>query len=157
MSKIPKILFLHGREGTPEGSKVTYLRDCGYRVISPVLPKDNWNLSIQRAQSCFDAFLPDIIVGSSRGGAIACNIQGGNTPKILIAPAYNKFNCQIYDVDDSTIVLHCPTDKIVAFEDSKKLVEAFNVDLRSCGVCHRMKDPDALKHLITAIKEKSDK
>jgi len=157
MNKIPKILFLHGREGTPEGSKVTHLRDCGYRVIAPVLPKDSLDLSIKRAQNCFDAFLPDIIIGSSRGGAVACSIKGSNTPKILIAPAYNKFRCQINDIDDSTIVLHCPDDDIVSFEDSKNLVEAFNVDLRSCGICHRMKDPDALKNLITAIEEQLSK
>jgi hypothetical protein len=155
MSRTTKILFLHGKEGTPEGSKVTRLREEGFRIIAPVLPKDNWSLSVQRAQACFDAFEPDIIVGSSRGGAVACNVEGGNTPKILIAPAYKLFPCAVKGINDTTQVLHCPQDNIVMFQDSKDLVEAFDVILYSCGVSHRMSDPEALKQLLQAIERVS--
>ena len=155
MSKTIKILFLHGKEGTPEGSKVTRLREEGFRIIAPVLPKDNWALSIQRAQACFDAFEPDIIVGSSRGGAVACNVEGGNTPKILIAPAYKLFPCAIKGINDTTQVLHCIHDSIVLFQDSKDLVEAFSVNLFPCGISHRMSDPDALAQLLRAIERVS--
>ena len=155
MSRTPKILFLHGKEGTPEGSKVTRLREEGFRIIAPVLPKDNWTLSVQRAQSCFDAFNPDIVIGSSRGGAVACSVDGGNTPKILIAPAYKLFPCTIKGINDTTQVLHCVHDNIVLFQDSKDLVEAFDVNLFPCGISHRMSDPDALAQLLRAIERVS--
>ena len=86
-----KVMFLHGMEGTPEGTKPTFLKRNGYRVLAPVLPKDNFELSLARAKDTFENFWPDIVVGSSRGGAIACALDTGDVPKILIAPAYKKF------------------------------------------------------------------
>ena len=66
-----KILFLHGLEGTPNGSKPTHLSEAGHLVVAPVLGKDDFNESLKIAESCAKEHNPDIIVGSSRGGAVA--------------------------------------------------------------------------------------
>ena len=52
-----KILFLHGLEGNPEGSKPTFLKQEGYRVIAPSLPKNDWELSVARAEDYFINFV----------------------------------------------------------------------------------------------------
>ena len=139
-----KIMFLHGMEGTPEGTKPTFLKKRGYRVISPVLPKNNWKLSITRAIDCFNNFKPDVVVGSSRGGAIAALIPTGNVPKILIAPAYAKFSVAEPLVDNTTTILHCRKDDMVDYSDSEELVKDYGCTLIECGNCHRMSDDQAL-------------
>ena len=144
-----KILFLHGREGTPEGSKVTHLRNLGYKVIAPSLPPDDWELSKLRANHCLEAFEPDVIVGSSRGGALAASLKT-NIRKVLIAPAYRMFNVQEVYVDATTTVLHSPEDDIVPLDDSFGLTE-LGVNLIICGNCHRMKDTEALTTLVEVV------
>lgn len=147
-----KILFLHGKEGTPEGSKPTFLRAKGHWVIAPVLPKDDWGLSIRRAKDCLDAFKPDIVVGSSRGGAIACALETGKTPKILIAPAWKHFDVKNPRVDSTTTILHCAMDDLVKYGDSTVLEETYGCNLVTCGSGHRMSDDHALSHLFMEIK-----
>jgi hypothetical protein len=146
-----KILFLHGKEGTPEGSKPTFMREIGHRVIAPVLPKGDWELSVRRAYDCLDAFQPDVIVGSSRGGAIACAIEA-IAPKILIAPAYRNFHVNNPVVDKTTVILHCPEDSLVKFEDSSSLTESFGCKLIPCGENHRMSDEEALMVLKVKLR-----
>lgn len=144
-----KILFLHGKEGTPEGSKVTHLRNLGYKIIAPSLPSDDWELSRLRALHCLDAFEPDVIVGSSRGGAIATSLET-NVRKILIAPAYKMFDVEQPLVDNTTTVLHSTADDIVPLKHSFELTKC-GITLMVCGTCHRMKDPEALTNLVHAI------
>jgi len=150
-----KVMFLHGMEGTPEGTKPTFLKRNGYRVLAPVLPKDNFELSLARAKDTFENFWPDIVVGSSRGGAIACALDTGDVPKILIAPAYKKFRVKDPIIDKTTTILHCINDEIVEFEQSRELEENYGCELINCGVCHRMSDEGALNELLKAVKAMS--
>jgi len=151
-----KVLFLHGMEGTPEGTKPTFLKKMGYRVIAPALPKDNFELSLARAKDTFENFKPDIVIGSSRGGALATALDTGDIPKILIAPAWKKFHVKDPLVNKDTVILHCADDDLVPYEDSVKLCtpkegEFFGPTLTECGENHRMSDNGALQHLLWAI------
>ncbi|OUU74584.1 MAG: hypothetical protein CBC29_07340 [Methylococcaceae bacterium TMED69] len=146
-----KIMFLHGLEGTPEGSKPTFLKGEGYRVVAPALPKDDWELSVRRAEDCFLNFRPDIVVGSSRGGAIAAAFPTGHVPKILIAPAWKKFRLKNLHVENTTTVLHCKNDELVEYTDSERLQD-LGCRLIECGTCHRMSDPHALEELLKTVK-----
>ena len=150
-----KVLFLHGKEGTPEGSKPAAMRANGHWVIAPVLPKDDWALSLRRAYNCLDAFKPDVIVGSSRGGAVACALEA-IVPKVLIAPAYNSFRVKNPVVDETTTILHCPEDDLVPYKDSCILEEAYDCKLIACGDDHRMSDPAALNELLKTIERIAD-
>jgi len=64
-----KILFLHGWHSTVGGIKPTYLKNAGHEVINPALDDDDFELAIRTAQAEYDQHQPDVIVGSSRGGA----------------------------------------------------------------------------------------
>ena len=147
-----KILFLHGMEGTPEGTKPTFLQSHGYRVVAPALPKGDWNLSVRRAENCFINFRPNIIVGSSRGGAVAAAFPVGKIPKILIAPACNKFGVTTPFIDETTTILHSTHDELIDFSNSVNLVENYGCELIDCGAGHRMSDPDALQSLLRIVK-----
>ena len=73
-----KILFLHGWQSTPGGVKPTYLKDHGHEVLNPALPDDDFDAAVRIAQAEFDRHQPDVVVGSSRGGAVAMNIDSGH-------------------------------------------------------------------------------
>ena len=151
MENTLKVLFLHGMEGTPEGSKPTFMKEKGFKVIAPVLPKENWELSVKRAKDSFENFEPDVVVGSSRGGALATALNTGNIPKILIAPAWTKFAVEEPLVNKTTTILHCLDDDLVNFEDSMELAECYNCKLIECGERHRMSDDDALGKLLETL------
>lgn len=55
-----KILFLHGWTSVPGGRKPTFLTNAGHTVLNPL-------------------HHPDVVVGSSRGGAVAMNIESGDS------------------------------------------------------------------------------
>ena len=147
-----KILFLHGKEGRPDGTKPRFLIENGFEVKAPSLPKDDWQKSMDLAQAEFDDFSPQVVVGSSRGAAVGCYLKTGNVPKILIAPAYKYFGDLELLLNESSIVLHCKEDKIIDFKHSEDLVKRFAVRLIACGEGHRMSDPEALATLLKALR-----
>ena len=148
-----RILFLHGLESTPGGSKVKFLKSLGHEVVNPWLPANNFKESLSIAQTSFDNNEIDVIVGSSRGGALAMAMNTGNTKTILIAPAWNKREFLrvpddvVYRVTENTIILHSILDDIIPLKDSVKLVSEHGCKLHVCGACHRMSDKDALNIL----------
>jgi len=73
-----KILFLHGWNSVPGGFKPTYLKDHGHEVNNPALPHEDMTEAIRIAQAEFDQHQPQVVVGSSRGGAVAMNIDSGD-------------------------------------------------------------------------------
>jgi predicted esterase YcpF (UPF0227 family) len=82
-----KLLFLHGLQSTPGGREPTFLRDHGHEVLNPHLPEDDFEAALKIAQAEYDQGKPDVVVGSSRGGAVAINIDSGDTPLVLLCPA----------------------------------------------------------------------
>lgn len=66
-----RILFLHGWQSVPGGVKPTYLEDHGHEVITPALDDDDFAQAVKTAQAEFDKHRPEVVVGSSRGGADA--------------------------------------------------------------------------------------
>lgn len=145
-----RILFLHGLESKPGGSKALYLKSLGYEVLNPLLPANNFSKSLEIAQEALDK-KPDVIVGSSRGGALALSLKSHNVPMILIAPAWKKFGAGS-NARSGTVILHSEADDVVSFEDTQELFRSnIGIELIACGESHRMNDPDALHHLFDAI------
>lgn len=146
-----KILFLHGMGSKPGGSKVKFLKSKGYEVFNPFLPKYSWDESLENAQLLVDTEKPDVIIGSSRGGAVALSIKTFGTKLILVAPAWKRFGGSPMHVSGG-IVIHCREDKIVPYEDSEELSKLASATLITCGENHRMNDPDALEAILDAVK-----
>ena len=147
-----KILFLHGLESSPGGEKPTILSSAGYEIIEPYLPSNNWVDSIAAAQEAYDEEKPDIVVGSSRGAAVAMSADLPVRKMILIAPAWKKY-CPTCTISPNTTILHSPEDQIIAFADSQLLSKMFNAELIIAGDDHRMNDSGALAKLMQAIND----
>ena len=90
-----KILFLRGWHSIPGGVKPTFLADQGHQVVNPDLSDDDFNRSGSVGAGEFDRRRPDVIVASSRGGAVAMAIDSGDVPLVLLCPRGNwwgRFN-----------------------------------------------------------------
>ena len=85
-----KIIFLQGWTSTPGGKKPTFLKKHGHKILNPVLPEDDYAAAIRIAQE-FDQNHPNVVVGSSRGGVVAMNINSGDMPLVLLCSAWKKW------------------------------------------------------------------
>ncbi len=108
------LLFLHGWQSAPGGLKPTCLKDHGHEVLNPALPDDDFDQAVRIAQAEFDQHRPAVVVGSSRGGAVAMNIDSGSTPLVLLCPAWKRWGTA-KTVKPGTIILHSKTDEVVPF------------------------------------------
>ena len=148
-----KVLFLHGLESKPGGTKAKHLEKVGHTVLNPALPKWSFEESVKIAQEVVDRELPDVIVGSSRGGAVAMCLDPNGAKTVLVAPAWNHFKqTENAGCRNDTMILHCQADEIVAYSDSQELADKYGATLIKAGKCHRMNDSDALEALEEAVK-----
>jgi hypothetical protein len=115
-----KVLFLHGWQSVPGGVKPTYLKHHGHEVINPNLPDEDFGEAVRIAQAEFDKRRPQVIVGSSRGGAVAMNIKIGDARLVLLCPVWKKWGT-IKTVKPGTVILHSRADDVVPFADSEEL------------------------------------
>lgn len=100
-----KILFLHGWTSVPGSCKPTFLKEHGHEVINPALPDEDFEESVRIAEAEYNKHRPDVIVGSSRGGAVAVNMKSGDTPLVLLCPAWKNWGTAT-TVKPNTIILH---------------------------------------------------
>jgi predicted esterase YcpF (UPF0227 family) len=147
-----KILFLHGLESTPGGTKAVYLERAGHTVLNPALPKYSFEESVAIAQGMIDRELPDVIVGSSRGGAVAMCLSPNGAKTVLVAPAWSHYiQTEELPVAADTMILHSANDVTVLLKDSEHLVDTYGATLIRVGDCHRMNDDSALEALEHAV------
>jgi hypothetical protein len=137
-----RILF-HGWHSVPGGVKPSYLAQHGHEVINPELPDDDFAGAVRIAQAEFDKNQPQAVVGSSRGGAVAMNINGGTAWLVLLCPAWRKHGTA-RTVKPGTVILHARADDVVPFADSGELVRNSGLPasaLVEVGDDHRLADP----------------
>jgi alpha-beta hydrolase superfamily lysophospholipase len=72
--------------------------------LNPTLPDDEFEAAVRIAQAEFDRHRPDVVVGSSRGGAVAMNINSGSTPLVLLCPAWKRWGAAT-KVTPGTVIL----------------------------------------------------
>jgi hypothetical protein len=72
--------ILLGWHSFPGGVKPSYLVPHGHEFINPALDGDDFDNAVRTAQAEYDGYRPDVIVGSSRGGAVAMDPDSGSTP-----------------------------------------------------------------------------
>lgn len=154
-----KILYLHGLGSGPDGYKPTWLRNQGCEVVAPQLVDDDFAASVEIARHRFEAEPFDVVVGSSRGGAVALTLDTGNTPRVVIAPAWRRLEAEPR-TGPWTVILHSPHDELVPIGDSRELAARWQLPADSfveVGNRHTMSDPAALAALLSAIRRVASK
>ena len=151
------ILFLHGWTSVPGGVKPTYLATHGHTVINPKLPDEDFAEAVRIAQAEFDKHSPQVVVGSSRGGAVAMNIDSGDARLVLLCPAWRRWGTA-RTVKPGTVILHSRADDVVPFTDSEELVRNSGLPasaLIEVGMDHRLADPEPLERMLRACEDRS--
>ena len=148
-----KILFLHGWRSVPGGVKPTYLAQHGHEVANPKLPDEDFDEAVKIAQEAFDEHQPQVVVGSSRGGAVAMNIDSGSVKLVLLCPAWTKRGTA-KTVKPNTVILHSRADDVVPFADSEALSKISGATLIEVGTDHRLADPEPLAAMLKACEGK---
>jgi hypothetical protein len=146
------ILFLHGWQSVPGGVKPTCLAQHGHEVINPKLPDEDFEAAVRIAQAEYDRHQPDVVVGFSRGGAVAMNLGSGDTPLVLLCPAWKKYGT-VKTLKPGTTILHSRADNVVPFADSEELVRTSGLPataLVEVGSDHRLADPEPLAAMLRA-------
>jgi hypothetical protein len=147
-----KILFLHGWHSVPGGVKPTHLAQHGHTVINPALNDDDFAAALATAQAEFDHHQPQVVVGSSRGGAVAMNINSGDAKLVLLCPAWKKWGMAM-TVKPGTVILHSRADDVIPFADSEELARNLGATLIEVGTDHRLADPEPLAAILRACEE----
>ena len=150
-----RILFLHGWTSVPGGKKPTYLKEHGHEIINPALDDDDFDDAVRTAQSDYDQHKPDVVVGSSRGGAVAMNIDSNETPLVLLCPAWRNWGLAT-SVKSNTIILHSRQDDEIPFADSEELIHSSGLPeeaLIEVGQDHRLDDEEPLKAMLAACEQ----
>jgi hypothetical protein len=145
-----KILFLNGWRALPGGMKPTLLAQRGHEVVTPKLSDDDFEEAVRVGQLEFDRFQPDCVVGLSRGGAVAINIDTGKARLVLLCPGWKKWGTA-KSAKQGTIILHSRADEIVPFSFSEELVR--NSDLPATalvevGIDHYLNDLESLRKMF---------
>lgn len=150
------LLFLHGWHSVPGGVKPTYLKDHGYEVINPALDNDDFAVALATAQAEFDKHQPEVVIGSSRGGAVAMNINSGNAKLVLLCPAWKNWGTA-KTVSSDTVILHSRADDVIPFSDSEELVRNSGLPVSALievVTDHRLADPGPLAAMLMACENR---
>ena len=148
-----KILFLDGLGSNPSGFKPAFLRGQGCDVVYPVLPDKDFDASVRIAHEAWQANAPDVVVGYSRGGAVAMALDADDTPRVLMAPAWRR--CEVLPrLRGPVVILHSAGDDLVPLDDSRELLRHSDLPesvLVVVGEDHTMIDQLALDALVAAV------
>jgi len=154
-----RILFLHGWHSVVGGVKPTYLKNAGHEVINPALDDDDFERAVNTAQIEFDRHKPDVVVGSSRGGAVAVNIASGDTPLVLLCPAWKNWG-KATKLKQNSEILHSRLDDTIPFSDSEELVTNSGLPpetLIEVGNDHRLATKEPLRAMLVACERLSSR
>jgi hypothetical protein len=149
-----KILYLHGWNSACGGVKPSYLAAQGHEVVEPALPDDDFDAALAIAQAEFARIRPEVVFGSSRGGALAMGLDVGEVPLVLLCPAWKRWG-RASTVKAGTQILHSRQDEVVPFEDSLELLRASGLDasgLVVTGENHRLFDLASLAAMDAAVR-----
>ena len=129
------------------------MRSLGYDVTTPRLSDWSFNRAVAQAQAVCDQLQPNVVVGSSRGGAVAMNMDSGETPLVLLAPAWRRWG-KADGVNKRGFVIHSPHDETVPYDDSVRLwVNSRGLALIAAGADHRLNDAEAQQALAFALEQ----
>jgi predicted esterase YcpF (UPF0227 family) len=148
-----KILYLHGWKSVPGGVKPSFLIRHGHDLIQPALPDEDFDGAVRIAQAELDRHQPQVVVGSSRGGAIAMALSASAIPLVLLCPAWKRWG-NTKAVKPGTLILHALADEVVPYADSRELLRTSGLpesSLITVGSEHRLADPESLRALLAAV------
>lgn len=126
------VVFLHGLESSPNGSKARYL-SSRYKAFTPALSTGHFPTALAQARETIAQYQPSVVIGSSYGGALllALVTEGSwKGPCVFIAQAGVKFGvADVLPQGTRAILLHGTEDDVVPIEGSRQLAASGGADV----------------------------
>jgi predicted esterase len=154
-----KILYIHGLESGPTGRKVSYLRRLTDIWCDQLPVSSGFEACVLQQTMSVAAYKPDIVIGSSFGGAVATELMMRKVwtgPTLLLAPAWQEIKRRLpqqitwdgpslVNATKKVIVLHGDQDTVVPLTDSQELIRT-----SSSAELHVLHDTHPLDTLVSA-------
>jgi hypothetical protein len=127
-----RIQFAHGLASTPLGNKARLFAQH-FDALTPEMDTSNLESCVRVHEAALASFRPDLLIGSSFGGAIAVALLERGLwrgPTLLLAQAarYYMPSCRLPDGVRVTLV-HAPQDEVVDVEGSRALAKTGTPEL----------------------------
>jgi alpha/beta superfamily hydrolase len=126
-----RVQFIHGLEGSPQGSKAQFLAKH-FDALTPSMDTGDFAGCVALHARIIDEFRPEVLVGSSFGGAVAVALLGSGKwrgPTLLLAPAQRHFGVEeSLPPGVAVIVAHGTRDDVVDIEGSRGLVRSSSAE-----------------------------
>jgi alpha-beta hydrolase superfamily lysophospholipase len=122
-----RVQFIHGLESSPQGVKAQLLARH-FTALTPAMNTRDFAASAQVQESALREFAPQVLVGSSYGGAIAVDLlQRGvwRGPTLLLAQAaLRRGQPALLPAGVDIWLVHGTRDAIIDVEDSRVLARS---------------------------------
>lgn len=126
-----RVQFIHGLEGSPQGSKARLFAEH-FDTITPEMDTSSFEGSVHAQAAALSEFHPDILVGSSFGGAVAVELlarRHWQGPTMLLAQAAIHYNPKAtLPLGIPVWLVHGTEDTLIAPEQSRRLAATGNSD-----------------------------
>ncbi len=130
-----RVQFIHGLEGSPQGAKAQLLAEH-FTAITPAMDTRDFEGCVALHAATIASFKPDVLVGSSFGGAVAVALlQRGvwRGPTLLLAQAAQHFGLAPELPHGVHVwLVHGRRDDVVDIEDSRALARSGTPSLVRC-------------------------
>ena len=122
-----RVQFIHGLEGSPAGAKAQ-LFAAHFTAVTPAMDTHDFPACIELHRTTLASFRPDILIGSSFGGAVAVALlqrQAWRGPTLLLAQAALCYRLPAQLPEGVPIwLVHGRRDDVVSIEDSRTLARS---------------------------------
>lgn len=119
-----RVQFVHGLEGSPQGAKARLLAEH-FDALTPAMETSDFEASVAAQAEAVGSFAPDVLVGSSFGGAVAVALLDRGIwrgPTLLLAQAAIHYDAEAKLPEDVTVwLVHGLGDTLIDIEDSRRL------------------------------------
>lgn len=128
---MPRVQFIHGLEGSPQGTKARLLAEH-FQARTPDMDTSDFEACARLQAEVAADFRPDVLVGSSFGGAVALALlQRGRWcgPTLLLAQAGRSLGLALRLPEGVSVwIVHGTRDDLVPIEDSRALARTGSPD-----------------------------
>lgn len=119
-----RVQFVHGLEGSPQGAKARLFADH-FTASTPAMDTKDFEASVAVQEKEIVSFRPDVLVGSSFGGAVAVELlnRGAWTgPTLLLAQAAVRQGKSAALPNGRRVwLVHGTNDDVVDVDESRQL------------------------------------
>ncbi len=127
-----RVQFVHGLEGSPQGKKARLLA-AHFESRTPAMDTSDFEGCVARQAAVLAEFRPDVLVGSSFGGAIAVALLTRGLfsgPTLLLAQAALRYlDAPRLPEGVPVWLVHGLADDLIDPEDSRRLAATGSSDL----------------------------